>query len=225
MEVRGTLKSWNDDKGFGFIRPEAGGAEVFAHISVVRGDRRPQAGDRVLYVLATDERGRARAAHLRLESGLALDRPVIRRKPRPPAAAAGRPARQSNAGIRQWPLKLVVLALLLALPLWGSLQWSAQGRPWGLLGYALGSVLALLFYWADKRSAQRGAWRTPENTLQMIALLGGWPGALLAQQWLRHKTRKPGFQLVFWSIVALHQLFWLDQLWLGGRYLALLGVY
>ncbi|MDY7698634.1 DUF1294 domain-containing protein, partial [Pseudomonas aeruginosa] len=42
------------------------------------------------------------------------------------------------------------------------------------------------------------------------------PGALVAQQVFRHKTRKLSFQLVFWGIVLLHQLFWLDSL-LGGR--------
>ena len=46
MERRGTLKSWNDLKGFGFIRPEQGGEDVFAHISVVHGERRPLVGER-----------------------------------------------------------------------------------------------------------------------------------------------------------------------------------
>ena len=72
MEQRGTLKSWNDQKGFGFIRPEQGGEDVFAHISAVHGERRPLVGDRVLYVSGRDPQGRLRAEHLRLDAPLTL---------------------------------------------------------------------------------------------------------------------------------------------------------
>ena len=81
MEQRGTLKSWNDQKGFGFIRPEQGGEDVFAHISAVHGERRPLVGDRVLYVSGRDPQGRLRAEHLRLDAPLTLDQPAIRQRP------------------------------------------------------------------------------------------------------------------------------------------------
>jgi uncharacterized membrane protein YsdA (DUF1294 family) len=88
-----------------------------------------------------------------------------------------------------------------------------------MLAYPLISLFSFCQYWLDKQSAQKGRWRTPENSLHLAEVLGGWPGALVAQQVFRHKTRKPSFQLVFWAIVALHQAFWLDRLALGGRYL------
>jgi uncharacterized membrane protein YsdA (DUF1294 family) len=76
--------------------------------------------------------------------------------------------------------------------------------PRALLGlYAGASVLAFLLYWMDKRAALTDAWRTPENTLHLCALVGGWPGAVVAQQVLRHKTRKESFRAVFWMTVLL----------------------
>ena len=56
----------------------------------------------------------------------------------------------------------------------------------------------------DKAAAQAGRWRTSEATLHLLALAGGWPGALLAQHWLRHKSAKRAFRAVFWVTVVLN---------------------
>ena len=78
-----------------------------------------------------------------------------------------------------------------------------------LLGlYLVVSLVALGFYWHDKRMAQDGKRRIPEKTLHLLEALGGWPGALLAQQWLRHKTQKQPFQNIFRLIVAGHVVSW-----------------
>lgn len=66
------------------------------------------------------------------------------------------------------------------------------------------SVLALLVYGADKSAAQRGQRRTPENTLHLLGLLCGWPGALVAQALFRHKSSKAAFQSLFWVTVVLN---------------------
>jgi len=73
------------------------------------------------------------------------------------------------------------------------------------------SCVAFMLYRHDKRAARSGKTRTRERTLHLANLLGGWPGGLLAQDRLRHKTRKATFQLVFWATVALHcaALVWL----------------
>ena len=78
--------------------------------------------------------------------------------------------------------------------------------------YAALSILSFLAYAIDKWAAMTGRWRIAEGTLHMLALLGGWPGALIAQQVLRHKTRKLSYQVIFWSIVALHGLAWAEVL-------------
>jgi uncharacterized membrane protein YsdA (DUF1294 family) len=53
-------------------------------------------------------------------------------------------------------------------------------------------------------AAERGGQRTPENTLHLFDLLGGWAGALIAQQQFRHKTIKQPFQAIFWATVAVN---------------------
>jgi uncharacterized membrane protein YsdA (DUF1294 family) len=74
--------------------------------------------------------------------------------------------------------------------------------------YILLSLITLILYAIDKRKAQHQAWRIKESTLHLCELLGGWPGALLAQRWFHHKSRKQKYQVVFWSIVALHLIVW-----------------
>lgn len=66
------------------------------------------------------------------------------------------------------------------------------------------SVITLGFYAWDKRQAKRSGWRVPEKRLHVLSLLGGWPGALIGQRWLRHKTIKTKFRVVFWLTVCVH---------------------
>ncbi len=66
------------------------------------------------------------------------------------------------------------------------------------------SVITFIAYGIDKRRAKTGGRRIPESRLHWLALLGGWPGAILGQQFFRHKTRKLSFQFPFWPIVILH---------------------
>ena len=70
--------------------------------------------------------------------------------------------------------------------------------------YAGTSLLAFVSYYLDKSAARTGRWRTPEARLHLLALIGGWPGALLAQHHLRHKSAKTSFLFVFWATVLLN---------------------
>jgi uncharacterized membrane protein YsdA (DUF1294 family) len=70
--------------------------------------------------------------------------------------------------------------------------------------YAAASVTAFVLYRIDKGAAIAGARRTPEDTLLVVGLLGGWPGALVAQRVLRHKSRKTSFQVMFWMTVGIN---------------------
>ena len=70
--------------------------------------------------------------------------------------------------------------------------------------YVLFAMATFAVYALDKSSARKGAWRISESTLHLLSLAGGWPGALIAQQVLRHKTRKQSFRFVFWITVLLN---------------------
>ncbi|WP_235840234.1 DUF1294 domain-containing protein [Citrifermentans pelophilum] len=63
--------------------------------------------------------------------------------------------------------------------------------------YLAAGTAAAAAYAADKRAAEQGRRRVAERTLHLLGLLGGWPGASLAQWAFRHKTRKRRFVLVF----------------------------
>jgi uncharacterized membrane protein YsdA (DUF1294 family) len=70
--------------------------------------------------------------------------------------------------------------------------------------YVAASLLAMTVYKYDKYKARKGQWRVSEGTLHLLSLIGGWPGALIAQQRYRHKTRKMEFRAVFWFTVTVN---------------------
>ncbi len=80
-----------------------------------------------------------------------------------------------------------------------------------VLVYLTLSIVTFIVYAFDKSKAKRDAWRIPENTLHFWALIGGWPGAAIAQQLLRHKSQKRPFRIVFWLTVLVNcgVLIWL----------------
>lgn len=88
---------------------------------------------------------------------------------------------------------------------------------WALYLYGIASVLTLVFYKADKDKALKGHWRIQESTLHCLELVGGWPGAMLAQSLFRHKTKKTRYLIVFWLCVFINlgALVWLHTG--GGR--------
>jgi len=113
------------------------------------------------------------------------------------------------------------LPALLALPLLLVLPALAVYRGFGptvctyVAGWATAiSLLTFAVYAYDKGSAGKDGQRTPEALLHLLELLGGWPGAFLGQQWLRHKSAKVIYQVVFWFIVLLYETVAVD--WLLG---------
>lgn len=114
----------------------------------------------------------------------------------PARRPSGRPKGRKNA-----PRLLFAAAFVFAYGL-AALLWRvpiAVG-----LGYLVLSALTFTVYAVDKAAARANRWRVSEKTLHLLALAGGWPGALIAQEWLRHKSVKPAFRAVFWITVAVN---------------------
>ncbi len=106
---------------------------------------------------------------------------------------------------------LLVVSGLLVLP---GVALGRRGVDFRWAGGCALAVSALTFwmYARDKRRAQAGEWRVPEAELHLLELAGGWPGAWLGQRWLRHKSSKGSYQVVFWLIVMLWQFAAWDSL-------------
>lgn len=89
-------------------------------------------------------------------------------------------------------------AVLVLIAAMGNLSWSIVG--W----YAFIGAVTYLVYAKDKHAAQQAKWRTPEATLHLLSILGGWVGAMMAQNYLRHKTKKSEFRLAYYLTVLVN---------------------
>ena len=188
MRQKGKLQTWNDDKGFGFIQPHDGGPRVFIHIKAF-GNRkhRPEVNDVVTYTVTQDKQGRARA----VDATRPGEKRIIKSSKRPGAFSA--------------LLPVLFLAIV-------GVSTATTGLPIIVpAAYLVLSLITYFIYAWDKAAAQAGRWRTEEATLHLLALAGGWPGAMLAQRNLRHKSRKTSFRVNFWITVLLNcaALVWL----------------
>lgn len=178
---QGRITNWKDEQGFGFITPNGGGPAVFVHArSFARRGVRPVESDIVTYELTVNEKGQPRAANV----AFVRDGP-----PTGVTASAGRPA---------WLGAMAFLGLLALLAMAGVVPLLVFFLYLGM------SSFAFLAYAIDKAAARDGRRRTRESTLHWLGLLGGWPGAMLAQRLLRHKSAKQSFQAAFRWTVALN---------------------
>ncbi len=181
MRIKGKITTWNDEKGFGFITPNAGGKQVFIHISAFSNhNRHPVVNQVVSYILSADKQGRPRAEKATLAGG------NLRKK-----------EHRSNGA-------LSILGSGFFLVIVGFSVLAGKIPVLILALYLVASLLTFFVYAMDKSAAQKGAWRTNESILHLLSLTGGWPGALIAQQKLRHKSQKQSFRFVFWCTVLLN---------------------
>ena len=181
MRYQGRITTWKDDKGFGFITPNGGGRQVFAHINCFSNrQRRPEGNEIVTYEHIFDEKGRVQASAVAFVGK---------------QSAPSRPPGRSKLPVT---FAFCVLFVVAAAVFTGRLPMHV------LALYVAASNVAFFAYAFDKSAARRNQWRTRESTLHLVALVGGWPGALAAQRLLRHKSAKASFQATFWATVVLN---------------------
>ncbi|MES9900396.1 MAG: cold shock and DUF1294 domain-containing protein [Sedimenticola sp.] len=178
MRTKGKISSWNDEKGYGFIDPIGGGKRVFVHIKAFGNrSRRPELGQVITYAVSTDRQGRPCAVN----ATLAGDR--LSQKTKKP---------EGVLSITGAAIFLVIVGIAVI---------TSKVPPVIFSIYLVSSLITFVVYAMDKSAARKGGWRTQESTLHILSLIGGWPGALVAQQKLRHKSKKRSFRAVFWVTV------------------------
>lgn len=184
MSLKGRIIEWSKERGFGYL--ECDGKRVFLHWREFKErHKRPEVGDVILFSLGEDKQGRACAKE----------------------------AMHANDGGRLRGVHLLVLLALLTLPTVAVARTQRPGWGWGLASwFVLASALTYRMYHSDKRKAKAKEWREQESVLHFMEIMGGWPGAFLAQRILRHKASKGTYQFVFILIVGLYQFAAVDAL-------------
>ena len=178
MRIKGKITTWNDEKGFGFITPQDGGKQIFIHISDFNNRTcRLELNQEVVYALSHDKQNRICAKNVTL---------------------AGDKLRKQTKGLPSIVFAVSFLAIVSISVLVDKLP------PFILYLYLIASLFTFLKYALDKSAAKKSKWRTPESTLHLLSIIGGWPGALIAQQILHHKSKKLSFRIVLWFTVLLN---------------------
>jgi uncharacterized membrane protein YsdA (DUF1294 family)/cold shock CspA family protein len=176
----GTIKHWNDEKGYGFIAPDNGGDDIFLHIKAFnKRSHRPEVDQVVSYDTAAAEKGRLRAINVQF----------MENEP------------SSSNSIKFTFLSFFALSYVIGISVGVYL---GKLPKLSIPLYLGASLIAFIAYGIDKSKAKHGGWRTKESTLHLFSVLGGWPGAILAQQKFHHKTTKVSFRFEFWFTVILN---------------------
>ncbi|MFT5789845.1 MAG: uncharacterized membrane protein YsdA (DUF1294 family)/cold shock CspA family protein [Shewanella sp.] len=182
---QGVLTRWDDAKGFGFITQASSDNDIFVHISSFKSSvQRPKNGDVISFSYAKNSKDKPQASKAEI-IGL-----QARTKAKP---------RKRSAKLT--PVSLFAITVIIA----AIVLYQFALLPLAALIYVLGiSSVTFIAYALDKRAARQQRSRAKESRLHLLALLGGWPGALIAQQLLRHKSAKTPFKVLLWITVLLN---------------------
>lgn len=181
MRIQGKIAKWKEDKGYGFITPDRGGSDIFVHKNnILRRKRTPTIGDILTFEIVSTLDGKTWAENVLFQ---------------------GESDPRKNAVIID--VLFVILAVFFLAVITFLVVRALLPPP--ILGiYIFASILTFILYRFDKSAAEFNEWRTSENRLHALSILGGWPGAIIAQRLLHHKSKKQSFQVTFWITVVFN---------------------
>ena len=194
MRRSGELVQWNNKGGFGFVR-DASGHDFYVHISKLGPDQgRPRIGDTLSFEIASGRKGRPAAVDVVVTVAAPPPTPTLRDIKRMPEGVS-----RFKLGLRTVAATILTLLILWAIG-------TGQAPVW--LGgiYALMGAASALLYRFDKLYALNDKYRVSETNLHVVDLFGGIIGGLSAQEVYRHKTVKPRFVAMTWTIALIHTL-------------------
>ena len=174
IRKKGIITTWNDNKGYGFITPLGEKKEIFIHVTEFRGH--PSINDKIIFTLSKDKNGRECAINATRFSKIKLT--LEEEEP-------------NHINILSIFLISIFYLMLFYFSTKGTLKIS-------IIPYYISmGILTFFIYSTDKNYAKEGSWRISEKTLHILSIIGGWTGALIAQNKLRHKSSKSSFQIIF----------------------------
>ncbi len=181
VRKKGILTTWNNDKGYGFITPIGETKEIFIHISEYQGH--PLLNDQLSFTLSKDKSGRDCAINA-IKFHKAKLTPTKKDT--------------NTVGI----LSIFSITIFYLILFYFTKESSIQ--IYIIPYYIMISIFTFFIYSKDKDYAQDGSWRISEKTLHLLSILGGWSGALIAQDKLQHKSSKFSFKIVFFLTILLN---------------------
>ena len=235
MKKIGVINRWDAVRGFGFIRSRDVPVDVFFHVNVFssRVGLTPCQGMQVSFdEIHLGGKGPKAIVVIPFADTRPETKPSVAAAP-PRSGVAGRmhhrqnasrtnkkflPASRVAAGAtppQRLSIFLATLTVWIGLIVYGlALQ---RLTVWALVVLVAFNITVIFMYAFDKNAAEKGWWRTREDTFHFVSLAGGWPASWLAQQVMRHKTGKKSFQSTYWTTVWLHcaalaaWVFWLYE--------------
>ena len=189
IRKKGILTKWNNSKGYGFITPVGETKEIFIHISEYQGQ--PLLNDKLSFTLSKDNNNRDCAIN-----AIKFNKAKLT-------------SIQKDTNTISFLSIFSIITFYLIL-FYFTKEDSIQTY---IILYYIGiSIFTFFIYSKDKDYAQNGSWRISENTLHILSILGGWSGALIAQNKLQHKSSKFSFKIVFFITILLNLFFLFNSL-------------